>query len=107
MESIASIIQNTVSITQFNRGMAGQIFEDVKKSGTKVVLKNNAVECILVSPERYLALIEELMEAQLLATANARLARFQGKTGISSDELWKQLSVTQEEVDAADEVEFE
>lgn len=107
MESVANFIQNTVSITQFNRGMAGQIFEEVKKSGTKVVLKNNSVECILVSPERYLALMEELADAQLLATANARLACSKGKGSISSEELWKQFSVTQEEVDAIGEVEFE
>lgn len=107
MESVANFIQNTVSITQFNRGMAGQIFEEVKKSGTKVVLKNNSVECILVSPERYLALMEELADAQLLATANARLARSKGKDSISSEELWKQFSVTQEEVDAIGEVDFE
>ena len=41
MPSVMSAIQNTVSITQFNRGLAGKIFEDVKTTGAKVVMKNN------------------------------------------------------------------
>ena len=51
MESVVSVIRNTVPITQFNRGLAGQIFEDVKVSGPKVVIKNNVAECVLISPE--------------------------------------------------------
>ena len=37
MASVMSAIKNTVPISQFNRGLAGKIFEDVKQSGTKVV----------------------------------------------------------------------
>ena len=45
MASVMSAITNTVPITQFNRGLAGKIFEDVKQCGAKVVMKNNAAEC--------------------------------------------------------------
>lgn len=41
MASVMSAITNTVPITQFNRGLAGKIFEDVKQCGAKVVMKNN------------------------------------------------------------------
>ena len=34
-------LNNTVSITAFNRGKAGQIFSNVKKNGMTVVMKNN------------------------------------------------------------------
>ena len=47
MPSVVSAIRNTVPITQFNRGLAGQIFEDVKAHGAKVVMKNNAAVCVL------------------------------------------------------------
>ena len=33
MASVMSAIKNTVPISQFNRGLAGKIFEDVKQSG--------------------------------------------------------------------------
>ena len=62
MESVVSAITNTVPISQFNRGLAGKIFEDVKQSGAKVVMKNNAAECVLLSPEEYVRLIDELNE---------------------------------------------
>ena len=33
--NIIAAIQNTISISQFNRGLAGKIFQDVKNSGAK------------------------------------------------------------------------
>lgn len=39
MNSVVSAIKNTVPISQFNRGMAGKVFSEVKKSGPKVVIK--------------------------------------------------------------------
>ena len=53
MVNIASAIRNTVPISMFNRGLAGKIFDEVKQSGAKVVMKNNAAECVLLSPEEY------------------------------------------------------
>ncbi len=41
MASVVSAIRNTVSISLFNRGLAGKIFSDVKRTGAKVVMKNN------------------------------------------------------------------
>ena len=44
MSSVVSAIQNTVSLSKFNRGLAGKIFSDVKTYGAKVVMKNNTAE---------------------------------------------------------------
>ena len=71
MNSLVNAIKNTVPITQFNRGLAGKIFEDVKKQGAKVVMKNNTPECVLMSPEEYLSLMEEVEDAKLLRLAEA------------------------------------
>ena len=73
MNSLVNAIKNTVPITQFNRGLAGKIFEDVKKQGAKVVMKNNTPECVLMSPEEYLSLMEEVEDAKLLRLAESRL----------------------------------
>lgn len=40
--NIRSAIENTISISQFNRGLAGKIFDEVKRHGAKVVMKNNS-----------------------------------------------------------------
>ena len=60
MSNIRSAIENTVSISLFNRGLAGKIFEEVKHSGPKVVMKNNTAECVLLSPEEYICLLDEV-----------------------------------------------
>ena len=52
MPSVVSAIRDTVPITQFNRGLAGQIFEDVKTHGAKVVMKNNCLMTRACSPLR-------------------------------------------------------
>ena len=44
MKSVMSALRDTVPINQFNRGLAGKIFEEVKKSGAKVVMKNNTAQ---------------------------------------------------------------
>lgn len=59
MTDITAALKRTVSISLFNRGFAGKIFEEVKKNGAKVVMKNNSPECVLLSPEEYIKLMED------------------------------------------------
>ncbi|MGM9959331.1 MAG: type II toxin-antitoxin system Phd/YefM family antitoxin [Erysipelotrichaceae bacterium] len=73
MTNIISAITNTVPVTQFNRGYAGKIFEEVKKSGTKAVMKNSAAECILLSPGEYVRIMDELNDMRLLTIVNRRM----------------------------------
>ena len=94
MASVVSAITNTVTITQFKRGLAGKIFEDVKRSGAKVVMKNNAAECVLLSPEEYVRLMDEVNDARLLAVATERMAHYDPSTLISEEEMNRRLGVT-------------
>lgn len=107
MANITSAIRDTISISLFNRGLAGKIFEDVKQSGAKVVMKNNSAECVLLSPEEYIKLMDEVNDARLLSIANERMQNFSPTNLISSEELYKELGITEEDLDAIGEVEFE
>lgn len=107
MQNVVSAIQNTVPISQFNRGLAGQIFEDVKTHGTKVVMKNNAAECVLLSPEEYVRLMDEVNDARLVMLASERLAKLDAAVLIPEEQVWQELGVTQEELDVMGEVELE
>lgn len=73
MKVIRSAIENTVSISLFNRGLAGKIFEEVRNIGPKVVMKNNQPECVLLSPEEYISLLDKIDELKLLKLAEQRL----------------------------------
>ncbi len=107
MSSVISAITNTVPITQFNRGLAGKIFEEVKKGGAKVVMKNNSAECVLLSPDEYVRLMDEVNDARLLAIASDRMTRFDPSTLISEEEMNHRLGITEEDLADFDEVDIE
>ena len=107
MANITSAIRDTISISLFNRGLAGKIFEDVKQSGAKVVMKNNSAECVLMSPDEYVNLMDEVNDARLLSIANERMQNFNSSNLISSEDLYKELGITEEDLDTIGEVEFE
>ena len=97
MDAIRGAIENTVSISLFNKGLAGRIFEDVKRYGAKVVMKNNSAECVLMSPEEYVRLMDEVNDARLLAEASARTSHFDPANcfpTIKSTRLWDFLPRT-------------
>lgn len=89
-------LTNTVSITMFNRGMAGKIFSEVKQLGAKVVMKNNTPECVLMSPDEYIALMERLENAELLALATERLSKTETPKTYSREEVLARYKVAEE-----------
>ena len=107
MQSVVSAINRTVPISQFNRGLAGQIFSDVKKTGAKVVIKNNEPEAVILPPNHYVELMDMLNDYELLSIAVERMEHFDPSTLISEEEMDRELSITQEEFDSVGEVEFE
>ena len=98
MPDMTNAITNTISISLFNRGLAGKVFEDVKKCGAKVVIKNNAPECVLLSPDEYIKLMDEVNDARLLALATERMAKYDPKDTVSEDEVLKELGITADEL---------
>ena len=107
MASVISAIKNTVPISLFNRGQAGKIFEEVRKSGAKVVMKNNVTECVLLSPEEYVRLMDEVNDAKLEAIAAERLARYDPKTLVSQEEMMRELGLTEKDLEGWEDVEIE
>jgi PHD/YefM family antitoxin component YafN of YafNO toxin-antitoxin module len=107
MASIMSAIKKTVFISVFNRGLAGKIFEEVKRTGAKVVMKNNTAECVLLSPDEYVQLMDEVNDARLLTIATERMSHFNSSTIISSEEMDQRLGITDNDLMGYEEVEFE
>ena len=107
MASVVSAIRNTIPLSMFNRGLAGQIFEDVKASGPKVVMKNNVAECVLLSPAEYVRLMDELNDARLLAVANARVSTADPASFLSQEDMDRRLDFTPEELERIGEVDIE
>lgn len=87
MKSIRSAIENTVSISLFNKGLAGKIFDEVRLSGAKVVMKNNSAECVLLSPEEYLHLLDTINETRAAVTAVQRLTALDPNALLTEEEF--------------------
>lgn len=107
MNSIRSAIENTVSISLFNRGLAGQVFEDVKRNGAKVVMKNNAAECVLLSPEEYILLMDEVNDARLLTLTAERMTHFDPASLVSLEEVDREFGFSIEDCADPTKVDFE
>ncbi|MFR7760049.1 MAG: type II toxin-antitoxin system Phd/YefM family antitoxin [Peptoniphilus grossensis] len=107
MDFVKQISNRTVSISDFNRGLAGRIFDDVKSNGSKVVLKNNTPECVLISPDEYSELIEELEDAKDLMLAKSRLESISEDNIVSKEEFEKLFSISLDEVEPLSDDEIE
>lgn len=94
----ALTVDKIVPISNFNKEGATKIFEDVKKYGTKYVFKNNLPECVLVSPERYDKLMEQICDMELYIEAMTRLSNPDTKL-YSQEEVMKILDITDKDLD--------
>lgn len=90
--------EKIVPISNFNKGGAAKIFEEVKKSGTKYVFKNNLPECVLISPERYDQLLERLFDMELYIEAMERINAPERKV-YSREDAMKLLGVTDKDLE--------
>lgn len=107
MDSIRSAIENTIPISLFNRGLAGKIFDEVKRYGAKVVMKNNTPECVLLSPDEYIRLLDEVNDARLLATASERISHFDPAALISQKQVDQEFGFAPSDYENLDDIEFE
>lgn len=102
MPYAASVLNSLVPITQFNRGQASRIFDRLHTESQLVVLKNNQPAAVILSPAEYARLSEVEEDYLLLLEATRRLAESSGPA-VSERELMKELGITEEELDAAEE----
>ena len=95
-----NILNSIIPISRFNKGEANKIFSDVKKFGTRIVVKNNVPECVLMSPKDYQEMMEEYENALLFAEAQKRLSN--NTSPISQSDLMKELELTEEDLNDVD-----
>lgn len=107
MVNLTGAINHTIPISQFHKGMAAQIFSDVRKTGAKVVIKNNEPECVLMSPSDYMDFMEELADTRLEVLALQRIANGALEHTSTQKEVMESFGITDEDLAAMEEVEIE
>lgn len=93
--------ERIVPISNFNKEGATKIFEEVKKIGTKYVFKNNLPECVLISPEKYDSLLEQLYDMELYVEAVERINRPKEKV-YSFEEVMNIFNISQKDLENAE-----
>lgn len=100
------ILNAIIPISRFNKGEASKIFEEVIQTGMKIVVKNNKPACVLLSPEEYQHMIDEMEDYVLLKEALQRMENHDPTTNITQEELLKKFNISQTMLDET-EVDFE
>ena len=106
MIAMQHINDHIVPITRFNKGEANKIFDEVSRDGFRYVVKNNQVKCILISPDAYDKLIDEIEDHYDVKWAEERLAKSSGDT-MSMKELADKYSIKEEDLEDIPDVTIE
>lgn len=106
MANYGSALKKMISFLEFNIGQAGKIFDYVKKAGAKILVKNNNPECVLISVDDYIKMVDELNDMRVLLMAADRMSDFDGdiKDTLSQEEIEKMVGVNSDDYE---EVEIE
>ena len=107
MNPVMGEISGTIPISLFNNGMAGEIFSDVRRNGAKVVMSDDVAECVLLAPEAYEQLMNDIEDARLLAVATERMNHYDPSELITQEDIDREFGFTPETLKDLDEVELE
>ena len=107
MPNAFSVVKDTVSISDLSRDLAEEVSNEVRKSGMKVVMKDDVVECVLLSPEEYVRLVDELEDAKLYALAMERMSHYDISQTVSQEDVDAQLGITEEDLAGWENIELE
>jgi len=99
------IIRAMVPVSRFNKGEAAKIFDEVSKTGMKIAIKNNKPACVLLSPEKYEDLLEEIWDLHLMLETEERIAK--NNPTRSFEDILAKNGITEADINAADDVEIE
>jgi antitoxin StbD len=97
--AIYGMVDAIIPISRFNKGEADRIFEEVKQAGYKIVMKNNSPACVLVAPEKYEEMMEQLENYALFIEAEARMKNVKDSEFLSEATILEQLGIKEEELE--------
>ncbi|MDO9574351.1 MAG: type II toxin-antitoxin system Phd/YefM family antitoxin [Candidatus Contubernalis sp.] len=100
--SISDVVNSLVPISRFNKGEANKIFEEVKETGFKIVLKNNSPACVLLTPEAYVELLETLENYRLFIEAEKRMEKVKTEDFIPADKAMQELGIKESDLESTD-----
>lgn len=96
--TLSNMLNSIVPISRFNKGEANKIFDEVSKSGYKIVVKNNKPTCVLITPEAYQEMMETIENYKLSMEADRRMKNATENDFISSEDVLIDLGITKDQL---------
>lgn len=100
-------LDNIVPISDFSHGKASSAFSKVGDDNPVVVLKHNKPAFVIVTPEEYRSAKQAEEDLGLLMLAIERTADTSLDDCVPLADVMEKYGISQDEIDAMDEVEFE
>lgn len=100
--TISDAMNSLVPISRFNKGEANKIFEEVRETGFKIVLKNNSPACVLLTPEAYAQMLETIENYHLLVEAEIRMGNANAEDFLSAEEALQELGISEADLKEID-----
>lgn len=100
-------LRSLVSISQFSKGQASQVFDRLKNEPQLVVLKNNVPAAILLSPDEFSRMTEIEENYRLLLLAQERLDHGSLANARSEADVMARLGISEEAIENVEDVELE
>ena len=101
-----NVLDALIPISRFNKGEANKIFDEVRVSGFKVVVKNNTPTCVLLTPEMFKEMTDLIDDQYLIKLAEERL-RTNNPSTHSFEEVLAKDGHTIMDIEAMEDVEIE
>ncbi|MHB8126523.1 MAG: type II toxin-antitoxin system Phd/YefM family antitoxin [Desulfitobacteriaceae bacterium] len=95
---ISGAMNSLVPISRFNKGEANKIFEEVRETGFKIVLKNNSPTCVLLTPEAYEQMLETIENYRLLVEAEKRMENAKAEDFIPAEKAMQELGISESDL---------
>ncbi len=105
--SLKNMMNQIIPITRFNRGEANKIFDEVKATGVKAVLKNNVRVGVIVEPAQYDEMVELLEDYALFFEAERRMKNTEKDDFLSQEQVMELHNISDSDLDNAEDVEIE
>jgi len=99
---ISDVVNSLVPISRFNKGEANKIFEEVRETGFKIVLKNNSPACVLLTPETYAQMLETIENYRLLVEAEKRMENAKAEDFIPAEKAMQELGISDADLNDTD-----
>ena len=104
---ITSAIKDTISVSQFTGNNIHRIISDVQANGPKLVMMDNEPVCVLLSPDKFVQLMDELEDAKLAQLALERVAAGALTSVSTQQEVMAAYGITEQDLSLMDDVEIE